>query len=425
MIISCAPAGIVNSKHPAQGISDIANAGFENIMLNMSMFCSPEELDSIGKPNIKAAKKKNTVRVSEHPVELHNSVQPILEQCAKKQLHCSVAMSPYLMRSTKHDDLNSLLRELTEQSIRICGQIGCRFLIVRPLFAGIADKEIWERNKEFYLHLANCAKEYDVQIFLENQCRDINGHLVRGICADGDIAAEWVDRLNEEAGEERFGFCMDVGVCNLCGQNMYDFVLALGDRLKAVILRDCDGDSESALLPFTGVKKRQSQTDWLNLIRGLREIGFDGELIINFEDTAAAFSPILRPELVRMAKSVADYFKWQIEIENLLKKYPSRVLFGAGNMCRNYMKCYGEKYPPLYTCDNNKKLWETEFCGLTVKAPKALKDLPEDCAVFICNIYYREIEAQLRDMGIQNPIEFFNDEYMPTFYFDRLEDRER
>ncbi len=38
----------------------------------------------------------------------------------------------------------------------------------------------------------------------------------------------------------------------------------------------------------------------------------------------------------------------------------------------------------------------------------------------ICNIYYREIEAQLRDMEIEN-IGYFNDEYMPSFYFDRLE----
>ena len=92
-------------------------------------------------------------------------------------------------------------------------------------------------------------------------------------------------------------------------------------------------------------------------------------------------------------------------------------------MCRNYMKNYGKQYPPLYTCDNNKSIWGTEFCGLEIKAPESLKDLPEDCVIFICNIYYREIQAQLREMGIQNPIEFFNDEYMPSFYFDRVEDR--
>ena len=94
-------------------------------------------------------------------------------------------------------------------------------------------------------------------------------------------------------------------------------------------------------------------------------------------------------------------------------------------MCRNYMKCYGNQYPPLFTCDNDPGLWGTEFCGLTVKTPESLRDLPESCVIFICNIYYREIERQLKDMGIRNRIAFFNDEYMPSFYFDRLENRRK
>lgn len=88
------------------------------------------------------------------------------------------------------------------------------------------------------------------------------------------------------------------------------------------------------------------------------------------------------------------------------------------------MKCYGEKYPPLYTCDNDKNVWGTDFCGLTVKAPQSLKELPEDCAIFICNIYYKEIREQILEMGVKNPIEYFNDEYMPSFYLDRLEMKE-
>lgn len=112
--------------------------------------------------------------------------------------------------------------------------------------------------------------------------------------------------------------------------------------------------------------------------------------------------------------------EWQVELEQNIKKYDKRVLFGAGNMCRNYMKCYGEKYPPLFTCDNNSKLWGTSFEGLAVKSPEELKNLPKDCCVVICNIYYREIESQLRGMGIEN-IGYFNDEYMPSFYFDRVE----
>ncbi len=424
MNISCEPSGIADIKFPRQGFSDIASAGFQSILLDISMVCPAGELEYLGKRKPKTFESKQAVHITEHPEELYNSLKPVLEQCEKGKLSSPIAMAPYLSWETRRTDLNGLVEQLTKESIRVCGQTGTEYLIVKPLSAGIAGSELWERNRAYYLELAEVAKQYGVQILLENQCRDVSGHLTRGICSDGVQAVEWVDLLNEAAGGEWFGFCMDVGGCNLCGQNMYDFILQLGSRLKAVILRDCDGHGEASLLPFTGVYRRQTQTDWLNLIRGLRETGFDGELVLDLQDTAAVFSPILRPELVRLAKSVAEYFKWQIEIENLLKKHPSRVLFGAGNMCRNYMKCYGEKYPPLFTCDNNPKTWETEFCGLTVRSPESLRELPGDCAIFICNIYYREIEAQLRDMGLSNPIEFFNDEYMPTFYFDRLE-RER
>lgn len=256
-------------------------------------------------------------------------------------------------------------------------------------------------------------------ILLENQCRDLNGHLVRGVFSDSAVTAGWIDELNREVKEERFGFCMDVGVCSLCGQDMHEFAVTMGQRMKAVVLRDCDGHHESSLLPFTCVYNGQPQTDWLSLIRGLREMEFDGKLILSMADTASSFSPLLRPSLLTFARAVAEYVRWQTGIELLLKRYPSIVLFGAGNMCRNYMKCYGEKYPPLFTCDNNQAVWGTLFCGLEVKPPEALKTIPGDCGVFICNIYYREIEKQLQDMGIRN-IEFFNDEYMPSFYFDRL-----
>ena len=421
MNISCAPKGIVEFGHPKQGIGDVAEAGFEQMLLDLTVLCPPGELEGIGKQPQKAVRNGITASICECPDKMHEYVMPILENCKVRQLHYSTAVAPYLNRNTKRDDLNHLLGNLAMESVEACCRAGCRYLIVRPLFAGVPVSELWECNMAYYLALVERAKKYDICILLENQCRDMNGHMVRGACSEAGQAAEWIDLLNETAGESRFGFCLNVGVCNLCGQNMYDFILKLGNRLKAVILCDCDGNSEGALLPFTSVRQGQPRTDWLNLIRGLREIGFDGELIVNLADTAAVFSPILRPGLLRLAKSVADYFKWQIEIEKLLRKYPSRVLFGAGNMCRNYMKCYGEKYPPLFTCDNNRNIWETDFCGLMVRPPEALKDLPEECAVFICNIYYREIEAQLRQMGIKNPIAFFNDEYMPSFYFDRVD----
>lgn len=436
MNIICAPSGIVDIDRPRQGVLDMAKAGFESVLLDLTMYCSPAELESVGKSSGKVG-RENLFTVSEQLFALQGGegkarsgskekplesyADKLLQSCREADLAAPAAIAPYLKWGTKREDLKELLIALTLESIQICGKAGCKYLIVRPLPVGMTVGESWEINREYYLGFADAARENRVIILLENQCKDRNGHLVRGVCADAEEAASWVDGLNASAGEERFGFCMNAGTYNLCGQSMREIAVRLGPRVKAVLLRDCDGHQESSMLPFTAVHGGQPQTDWLGLIRGLREIGFDGELVMDLSDTAGAFSPILRPQLLALAKAVAEYFKWQIGIENTLKKYSSIVLFGAGNMCRNYMKCYGEKYPPLFTCDNNRALWGTTFCGLEVKPPESLADLPDDCAVFICNIYYREIEKQLREMGIANPIEFFNDEYMPSFYFDRLQ----
>ena len=163
-----------------------------------------------------------------------------------------------------------------------------------------------------------------------------------------------------------------------------------------------------------------SKPDYLGLIRGLREIDFDGLLWIDAMHSYGSYSTMIRPALMNLIKETGDFLAWQIGMEQGLKRYPNRVLFGAGNMCRNYMKCYGESYPPLFTCDNNQSLWGEEFCGLTIKAPKELLSIPEDCVIYICNTYYREIDAQLREMGVTNPIEYFNDEYLPSYHMDRI-----
>lgn len=423
MNLLCAPSCIVGIKKPYKGLDSISVAGFENILLDASLCCTSDELERMGKKETDDEMIERQA-VFKNPEKMNEVMLPLLKQCKARKVNMPVAYAPYLERSTKHNDLNELLFVLAKESIKLCGQAGCKSLVVRPLFAGITSADLWERNKAYYLGLADLAKEQNVCILLENQCKDFNGHLVRGICASTEEAVDWIDRLNEAVGEKRFGFCMDVGVCSLCGQNMYDFIMGVGDRIKAVILRECNGNQESAMLPFTCVYRRQTKTDWLNLIRGLRQIGFDGELIMDIRDTVAAFSHLLRPETLRLSKKIADFLKWQIEMETRMKKYSSRVLFGAGNMCRNYMKCYGEKYPPLYTCDNDKSVWDTVFCGLMVKNPQSLRELPEDCAIFICNIYYREIREQILEMGVKNPIEYFNDEYMPSFYLDRLEMKE-
>lgn len=384
MYVSCHNANIVNMERPEQGIRDLKKAGFDSLATGL---------------------------YSEVPMK--KCCAPAFRLCRENGIRISLLYAP----SADPEDIGEDYRALIGEYISFCGREGVKYLLIQPI-QGKESAQAWERNHDFYSGIAKEAQKCNVRILLKNRYKIIGGHLVRGVCAEPFEAAEWVDRLNAEAGADTFGFCMDAGICNLCGNDMYEFAAMLGRRIKAVIVRDSDGHNDMAMLPFS-----LAQTDWTGLIRGLREIGYDDELIVNFSGTANAFSPLLRPTLFRLGKETGDYFRWQIQLEQNLKKYGSIVLFGAGNMCRNYMKCYGEKYPPLFTCDNNPRLWGISFCGLEVKNPEALKELPEDCGVYICNVYYREIESQLKEMGVRN-IEYFNDEYMPTFYFDRLEREE-
>ena len=448
---------LIDLDRPRQGIADIKKAGFENALLDFSVVCPPGLLEGLGKPGFRSS--RHTI-AAEEPERLGEPLQEFFRQCREAGVRLPIARAPYLEADTKRKDLEEKLQALALESIRLCGKQGSRHLIVRPLpvrkttehtedgtgsgsfgrnAAGSLQEET-EKERDFYLSLAQAAGEHQVMILLESRCRDLGGHPVRGpFCDERETAAflEELNRLSEErygkwrtpegraqggaAADNYFGFCLDVGTMNLCGRNMHDFALVLGKHLRAVTLRDGDGHDETSLLPYTCVRNGQAQTDWLSLIRGLREADFDGMFLMDYGDTAAVCPTALKPYLLGLAGAQGKYFVWQAGMERMLAKHPARVLFGAGNMCRNYMKNYGEAYPPLFTCDNNRALWGTQFCGLEVKPPEALLELSPGCAVYICNIYYREIEAQLRKMGLKNPVEYFNDEYMPTFYTDRLD----
>lgn len=405
MKVSC--QSIISMERPWQGITDLKNAGLDRIFVSIY----------VGFPESKEKMEDGFLR-KYSPETVGERYEAIIDKCSECNIQIAFMKAPVVSLTTDIHTVLPMLKISIIQSLALCKRAKCSLLLIELPHQLVEDsKEGKQIVRDYLVDVALEARKYGVMILLKNQTRSVGGHLLRGFCAEAGEAAEWIDQLNGELGDDTFGFCVDIGVCNICGNDIQSFINILGNRTKAVILRDNDGYREASMLPFTHV---DFGTDWLGVIRGLRSISFDGELAVDFSSTYSAFSPMIRPALYLLAQRIAEYFKWQVEIENNLKKYKQFVLFGAGNMCRNYMKCYGDKYPPLFTCDNNSKIWGTTFEGLEVKPPEALKSLSGDCCVVICNIYYREIEMQLREMGIMN-IGYFNDEYMPSFYFDRLD----
>lgn len=331
---------------------------------------------------------------------------PLEKESSKRRKDVSVAGFNGVV--TKLDRTEDVAEHI-EQS----AQHGAKYVVIPPVICDVETKTEIEREKSFYVSLAPVAKACGVKILISNCFKYYNGHLIQGTFSDPLTLLQFTDELNNSVSENIFGVCADTGVCNICRQNPHEFVTALGDKLSAVVFRTNDGLTDSSLVPFMGVGLSGDVFEWQEMIRGLRNIAFCGPVIMDYRSQACRISHLIRGQVDVLAKKIADYFVWQIELEKVIGSHSQRVLFGAGNMCRNYMKCYGEKYPPRFTCDNNSSLWGTSFEGLEVKNPEELKNIPEDCAILICNVYYREIEQQLRNMGIKNPIEYFNDEYLP------------
>ena len=405
MIISSSSRAMVDVRYPNQGLSDISKAGMNSIMLDMSMYF---DLDAFGTKEYTQAYQLYWERI-DHFVEI----------CNEQKIEISSIYAPRIIYNTVKVNMLEEQLKLAKISIDLARRVHCKKVVIDPIVFGFDLLDLYKINEKFYLELAEYIGEDCIRILLKNMCRNHNGHNIRGICSNPEQVVEWLDCFNSSVGKNQFGFCLDVGICNLVGQDIYSMVSGLASNLDVVMIRESDGTNDANLLPFSYSLFGQTPTDWLGMIRGLRTINFMGELVFMISDTVSTFSILLRPSLYLLVKSMGDYFKWQIEMEQILSKYSKIVLFGAGNMCRNYLKCYSNKYPPLFTCDNNSKLWGTSFCGLEVKNPEELLKLSDDTGVFICNLFYREIKEQLISMGVNN-IEFFSDEYLPTYYFDRI-----
>ena len=297
--------------------------------------------------------------------------------------------------------------------------MGVRTFVAQPLTIGVPMGLEWEINRDYYLKLAESLVFDESKILLINHCNNVEGHFVRGLCSVAEDAVLWMDKLNDEArlrglGENRFSFCMDIGAYNLCGINMHETARVLGKRVQAVIVRDNDGHSNNAMLPFTSVIDGNITTDWLSCVRGLREIDFDGDMIMDMTDTMKCAPSMIRPATLTYGKVVAEHVRSVIQIEEPLKKYKQIAVFGVGDLGRGFIRSYADKYNILFACDNNEARWGSFVDDIEVKSPECLKDVPEGTGVIICNMYHREIKEQLISMGVKN-IECVDGEFMPTF----------
>jgi len=192
---------------------------------------------------------------------------------------------------------NDYLLDVLKKTIAGCAYIGCKRLIIHPFFLGYdqqLDPQVeWDLNIQRYSELIPAAKAYGVTICLENMFTGYRGKRYAAICSDITLACQYIDTLNEIAGERVFAFCLDTGHLLLLGKDVKNAMIQLGDRIECFHVHDNDGEGDLHMPPYTG------KLDWDRFVEGLKAIGFNKTLSFETFNILNFIDPALAPSILR------------------------------------------------------------------------------------------------------------------------------
>ena len=210
-------------------------------------------------------------------------------------------------------------QDTIRKSIKACGEVGCRYIIIHPCFDGstrfpsLTKEEEYQINIEFYSSLIPLLKEYNVICCLENMWSQDwkSKKIYTASCSDMSEACRYIDELNAIAGEKRFAFCLDVGHLLLLGIDPCNAIEMLGDRLETLHIHDNDGVDDNHIAPFLGV------CNWNRFIKGLRTIGYKGNLNFETDGFNSKFPLELVPDALKLLGATAGYLRDKVQAEDV------------------------------------------------------------------------------------------------------------
>ncbi len=283
----------------------IADIGFDAVDANVDHLLSYGDIMHKRIPDIFLGSDRDVVE----------AFRPWGEAAKKYGLENYQAHAPFPSLVYDPDDpaYNDLLLEILRKTVVGAGSIGCHHLIIHPFFYGyenaMSPEEEWETNIERYSRLIPAAKEHGVMICLENMFSGYKGKLYRACCNEAETAARYIDTLNDLAGEKCFGFCLDTGHALLVGNDIYQFMVTMGDRIEAFHVHDNDGVHDQHLAPYTGI------LDWNGFMEGLKAIRFDKTLSFETFNIWNTVDQEVAPEMMRFILSCGRMFARRAGLE--------------------------------------------------------------------------------------------------------------
>lgn len=266
----------------------VKEAGFDAVDVNLDELMTYQDIWN----------KRHVAVFDAEGEEMLRYFKPWKDAAEKHGIFNSQAHAPFPSYLSGEEEYNEYLLQALEKTIAGCAYIGCPRLVVHPFFTGydqpVSAQEEWEVNIRNYARLIPAAKRWGVTICLENMFSRYRGKIYTACCSDFDVACRYIDALNDEAGAQVFGFCLDTGHALLLGKDIQRIMVQLGSRIQAFHIHDNNGIDDQHIAPYMGI------LDWNRFADGLRAMDYHGALSFETFGVIRAFDSELVPEVLRV-----------------------------------------------------------------------------------------------------------------------------
>lgn len=291
--------GILPEMGLEKGVALIAAAGFERVDFNLDTFLKNSDV---------YAGRINTFFDNdlESLLSYFEEYRKMFEKYGIKpsQMH-----APYpILVPTRADVTDYMQKIVIPKSIAIAGRMQIPWVVMHPFKLQYKYSLEVEQamNLQYFQSLIPMLKEHHVGVCVENLYEGVGGRITEGTCANPAEAAWYVDVLNQLAGEELFGCCLDTGHMELTHREPADYIRQIGSRLKILHMHENDAIGDLHQMPYTFGTKPDDGVDWEDFCKALSEIGFDGTLSFETFPCVNSFPRGAREEVLRTIRAIGE-----------------------------------------------------------------------------------------------------------------------
>jgi sugar phosphate isomerase/epimerase len=191
----------------------------------------------------------------------------------------------------RDNDDDRFQRGLVLPALRACARLGVPWMVMHPSTLRILPDDVRQRclliekNVDYFRSLLPACEEFGVGIAIENLGGTRATEQSEPLRCPGSIPEELCEMV-DAVDHPLVGACWDTGHAQLTGLDQRPALVSLGNRLKVLHVQETDGQRDLHLLPFTF---QNTNISWEEIMLGLREAGFQGDMTL---EVAAAFRAV-------------------------------------------------------------------------------------------------------------------------------------